>query len=197
MTPLLGGGGNRFQILQNSAWLTVMFVGSMGGTSSWLLIPLQFGVQCSQARNPFFFFFFFYQFRGIICLHEGNDMSLVLLPVLSIGFTCGQVISSFPVCQNSGKPRNLWIELPLLCKAPAPDERWVWIHNFSFAYRLLPSTSLYVEVVLYGHCSIPWLCKCMNFITALVFLQVNLHFAFQELLRHAAYLQTFEIKQYT
>lgn len=73
--------------------------------------------------QPVFFFFFFYQFRGIICLHEGNDMSLVLLPVLSIGFTCGQVISSFPICQNSGKPRNLWIELPLLCKAPAPDER--------------------------------------------------------------------------
>lgn len=162
----------------------------MGGSSSWLLVPLQVRVQWSQAHHPF------HCFRSIIFLHRSNDISVVVLTVFSRGESNLPDMSSFPICQNSGKPRSLWVEISLLCKAPAPDCCWVWNCTPSFPFCCLPSFSLYVDMILYYHSSFPWLYECMNFIIECIFIHADLQFAFQELLCHATCIQTFEEKWY-
>lgn len=63
--------------------------------------------------------------RSVICLHWGNDIPGVILAVLSRGKFNYQA-------SDAGNPGSFWVEISLLCKAPAPDFCRVWNCTFPF-----------------------------------------------------------------
>lgn len=182
ITPLFGGRRKRFSdsaefslthCLVQQWFATPWLVGYMGGIGSCLLILLQFRAQWSQVHNPF------HSFRSLICLHRCIDMAEVLLPVFFTSESNLLLVSSFPICQNSGKLRSIWVEhvryqLPVTAEFAS---RTFHLLPLSFFFPLYRFDSVWLLLSS--------LCVCMSFIRACMILHANSLFAFQELLCHA------------
>ena len=178
ITPLFGGRRKQFSDsaefslthrLVQQWFATPWLVGYVGGIGSCLLVLLQFRVQWSQAHIPF------HCFRSLICLHQCIDMAVVLLPVFFTSESNLPLVSSFPICQNSGKPRGLWLEcvrhqLPIIAE----------FASIPFPSGFFPSYRVDGVWLLLSSLAV-----CMSFIRACILLHANLHFAFQELLCQA------------